>query len=66
MHLMPWSRRFGGKIGMLKFRARVCIEGVPPHVRQAETVAQLFSGPLFVDEVDDRIEKEAEKWCFTI
>jgi hypothetical protein len=51
---------------MLKFRARVCIEGVPPHVRQAETVAQLFSGLLFVDEVDDRIEKEAEKWCFTI
>jgi hypothetical protein len=20
----------------------------------------------FVDEVDDRIEKEAEKWCFTV
>ncbi|KAF8653160.1 hypothetical protein HU200_062608 [Digitaria exilis] len=48
------------------FRARVCIEGVPDHARQAATVAQLFSAPLFIEEVNHTIEKEENKSTFNL
>ncbi|CAN6236487.1 unnamed protein product [Urochloa humidicola] len=68
LHILPWSRRFGahGQLGKLKYRARICLEGVPVHARQAEAVAQLFSRPSFVDGIDYNIEKEDEKSCFTV
>jgi hypothetical protein len=33
LNIMPWSRRIGASIGKLKYRARVCLEGVPRHAR---------------------------------
>lgn len=66
LRFMTWSRRFGATAGSLNFRARVCIEGLPGHAHQAETVAQLFITPSFVDEVDDNVEKEEEKSTFNL
>ncbi|CAM0145871.1 unnamed protein product [Urochloa decumbens] len=66
LNIMPWSNRIGAKVGKLKFRARVCLEGVPRHARNAAAVAQLFSNPSFIDEVDCPVEKEAERFCFNL
>ncbi|CAO2040621.1 unnamed protein product [Urochloa humidicola] len=64
--LMEWSDRVGGDIGRLSFRVRVCLEGVPVHARHPEAVASLFPGPTFIDEVDNRVYKEEEKFCFNL
>lgn len=66
LRFMPWSRRFGATAGSLKFRVRVCLEGVPDHGRQVETVAQLLSPPSFIDEVDCTVEKEEERSTFNM
>lgn len=57
LRFLAWSRRTNATAASLKFRARICLEGVQPHARQAETVAQLFSAPSFIDEIDYNIEK---------
>ncbi|CAN6290769.1 unnamed protein product [Urochloa humidicola] len=64
LNIMPWSRRIGAAVGRLRFRARVCLEGVPRHARNAATIAQLFSNPSFVDEINCPVEKEEASFCF--
>ncbi|CAL4996949.1 unnamed protein product [Urochloa decumbens] len=39
LNIMPWSRRIGASVGKLRFRARVCLEGVPRHARNSAAVA---------------------------
>ncbi|CAL4936175.1 unnamed protein product [Urochloa decumbens] len=66
LNIMPWSRRIGASVGKLRFRARVCLEGVPRHARNTMAVAQLFSSPSFIDEIDCTVEREEERFCFTV
>ncbi|CAN6313286.1 unnamed protein product [Urochloa humidicola] len=66
LNIMRWSRRIGASLGRLRYRARICLEGVPRHARNATSVAQLFSHPSFIDEVDCRAEKEKERFCFIL
>ncbi|CAN6183133.1 unnamed protein product [Urochloa humidicola] len=66
LNIMPWSRRIGAAVGRLRYRARVCLEGVPRHARNAAAVAQLFSNPSYIDEIDSVIEEEAERFTFNI
>jgi hypothetical protein len=66
LNLMPWSRRIGDSVGNLKYRTRVCLEGVPRHVRNAAAVAQLFRNPSFIDETDYPMEKKAERFCYNV
>jgi hypothetical protein len=39
---------------------------VPRHAQSAAAVAQLFCGPSFIDEVDYTVEKEEERFCYTV
>ncbi|CAN6171841.1 unnamed protein product [Urochloa humidicola] len=66
LNIMTWSRRIGASVGKLKYRARVCLEGVPRHARNTAAVAQLFTNPSFVDEIDYNVEEEVEKFCFNV
>ncbi|CAO2208710.1 unnamed protein product [Urochloa humidicola] len=66
LSIMPWSRRIGATAGRLRYRVRVCLEGVPRHARNAAAVAQLFSNPSFIDEVDCSVEKEEARFCFNL
>ncbi|CAN6374364.1 unnamed protein product [Urochloa humidicola] len=66
LNIMPWSRRIGARVGKLRYRARVCLEGVPRHARNAAAIAQLFSNPSFVDEVNCPVEKEEARFCFNV
>ncbi|CAL4928830.1 unnamed protein product [Urochloa decumbens] len=66
LSIMPWSPRIGATVGRLRYRARVCLEGVPRHARNAAAVAQLFSNPSFIDEVNCAVEKADARFCFNI
>jgi hypothetical protein len=66
LNLMPWSRRIGASAGKLRFRVRVCLEGVPRHARSMAAVAQLFNTPSFVEEIDYTVEREEERFCFNV
>jgi len=66
LHLMPWTRQFGASASNMFYRARVCIEGVPPHAEQIEVVRQLFDRRTFVQSVDHEKATEDEKACFCV
>jgi hypothetical protein len=66
LNLMPWSRQIGASVGKLRFRPGVCLTGVPRQTRSMAAVAQLFSTPSFIDEIDYTVEKEEERFYFNI
>ncbi|KAG2550458.1 hypothetical protein PVAP13_9KG340996 [Panicum virgatum] len=66
LHLRPWTRQFGAAASKIRYRVRLCLEGVPPHAWQCEVVAPLFSQPSFVDRICDKRYKENEKECFCL
>lgn len=47
-------------------RMRVCIEGIPEHAQQIETVARLFNSPTFIEELDTDGETEQERDCMCL
>ncbi|CAN6236763.1 unnamed protein product [Urochloa humidicola] len=66
LHLMPWGREADGSSCKLPYRARVCLEGVPDHAHQPETVVHLLPKQSFVEEVDLTRETEDEPGCFIL
>ncbi|RLN25033.1 hypothetical protein C2845_PM07G06010 [Panicum miliaceum] len=66
LRLMPWTKQVNATSSSLCYRGRVCLEGVPSHGHQIETVRQLFRGPVFVDGVDDERERDEEIGCFCL
>ncbi|CAN6234739.1 unnamed protein product [Urochloa humidicola] len=65
LQLLPWSRRVGAANDLSKYRycSRLCIEGIPSHARQPETIANLFNTPAFIDEFNCDKEKPEEEFC---
>ncbi|CAN6176449.1 unnamed protein product [Urochloa humidicola] len=63
--LSPWKRQASAKAVLSKFfyRVRVCIEGIPSHLRHAEAVASLFKVPVFIDDEQCVMEKIEEEEC---
>lgn len=66
LRLMPWSRRVCATAGSLRYRVRVCLEGVPSHAWNVDSVTQLFCPPSFIDDVDFEVFREAESSCFNL
>ncbi|KAG2608099.1 hypothetical protein PVAP13_4NG286300 [Panicum virgatum] len=66
LHVMPWSRQYRASGSKLKYRVRVCTEGVPAHAAQVETVVQLFPSSSFIGKIDTEVETEDEKACLCI
>jgi hypothetical protein len=65
--LLSWSRQVNAiPLSRYRFKIRVCIEGVPKHVRFLEVVAALFPRPSFVDDVDCDPEKHEEEECLRL
>jgi hypothetical protein len=61
--------QIGAATSKLKYRVRVCIEGIPTHAAQVETIAKLFP-PTFVENIDTETPTENEKarvcaWVWT-
>ncbi|CAN6222528.1 unnamed protein product [Urochloa humidicola] len=63
-HLMQWRREFSAT-GSTQFlyRVRVCIEGVPYHLRNAEAVSGLFKPPTLIDDEICPVKKPEEEEC---
>ncbi|CAL5085642.1 unnamed protein product [Urochloa decumbens] len=68
LHLMPWGRQVSAAaaLGHLYYRARVCLEGVPGHAHQVESVLHLLPKQSFVEGIDFVREREDEKGCFIL
>ncbi|CAN6204356.1 unnamed protein product [Urochloa humidicola] len=66
LHLMPWGRQADASDASLPYRARVCLEGVPAHAHQVETVLHLLPKRSFVEAIDYAREREDEKGCFIL
>jgi hypothetical protein len=68
LHLMPWYRMAGAEAAKLPFKIRLCIEGIPPHARQATTVRQLLPRESLLEFInnDHRSDSEAHCCCVVI
>ncbi|KAG2640579.1 hypothetical protein PVAP13_2KG100016, partial [Panicum virgatum] len=67
LHLMPWTRQFGAKAtSKLKYRVRVCIEGVPAHAADIDTISKLFSAEMVIDRIDTEKKREEERACICV
>ncbi|CAL5027574.1 unnamed protein product [Urochloa decumbens] len=66
--LMPWKRQVSANAMLSKYnyQVRLCIEGVPSHLRHAEAVAGLFKPPAFIDTADCPKEKPQEEECLRL
>lgn len=63
----PWRRQgSAATLSRFPFKVRVCIEGVPEHVRSGAAVASLFPRPSFVDDECCDMEKQEEEECFCL
>ncbi|KAM0860893.1 hypothetical protein ACQ4PT_046256 [Festuca glaucescens] len=63
--LSPWSRLRRAIASSLPFKVRVCLEGVPEHAWDVESVKPLF-GESLIDSVDELEFSERDTACFRL
>ncbi|CAL5008978.1 unnamed protein product [Urochloa decumbens] len=68
LRLLQWKRQVGAMASLSNFnyRVRLCIEGVPSHLRHAEAVSSLFKAPAFIDKAVCPMEKPIEEECLRL
>ncbi|CAO2185328.1 unnamed protein product [Urochloa humidicola] len=66
LHLIAWKCEFGAESANLRYKARLCFEGVPSHAWSCEAVAPLIKHPAFVDRICEQRFEEKEKQCFCV
>ncbi|CAO2203873.1 unnamed protein product [Urochloa humidicola] len=66
LHLMPWGRQVSAAVNHLYYRAQICLEGVPAHAHNVESVLHLLPAQSFVEGIDYTRETEDEKGCFIL
>ncbi|KAF7013735.1 unnamed protein product [Triticum aestivum] len=62
----PWSRFRRASPAKLLYKVRVCLEGVPEHAWDIDSVASLFDPSMLIDEVDHEVRREEETGCFRL
>jgi len=50
----------------LNYRVRVCIEGIPSHATDIETISKLFCSKTIIDRIDQEKRKEEEAACVCV
>jgi len=67
IHLMPWTRQFGvTATSKFSYRVRACIEGIPAHAVNTETISKLFPPTTLVDRIDTEKNSAKEKACVCV
>jgi len=66
LQLKPWIHQISASAAKFMFRVRLCIEGIPPHAHQPQTIVQLFKSPTFIEEIASDQEREEERGCFCV
>nr|TKW01779.1 hypothetical protein SEVIR_8G201200v2 [Setaria viridis] len=64
--LLPWTRQVRASASKLHYRAKVCIEGIPEHAQQVDTVARLFNSTMFIEDFDTDADTEQERDCLCV
>lgn len=59
----PWLRMANSTASRLLFKMRLCIEGVPPHARQPETLKQLFDPNTLIECIDAPLSDKETACC---
>lgn len=59
----PWTRMVNASAASLMFKMRVCIEGVPPHARQPETLRSLFHPDTLIECIDAPLSDQEMACC---
>ncbi|XBI41993.1 hypothetical protein VPH35_126386 [Triticum aestivum] len=62
----PWSRFQRVSPAKLLYKVRVCLEGVPEHAWDIESVALLFDPSMLIDSIDHEVRREQETGCFRL
>ncbi|XP_052168287.1 uncharacterized protein LOC127784913 isoform X2 [Oryza glaberrima] len=67
----PWDDRRGAEVANVRFRVRICIEGIPMHGRSVEAVTKLIdpkSSVHYVEEYSRRrnYNKTFDAWVWTL
>lgn len=65
LRFIPWTRMTSAKIADLQFKMRLCIEGVPPHARQLETLKVLFDPNTLIESIDQP-NSDTEAACCSV
>uniref|UniRef100_A0A0D9XSI7 DUF4283 domain-containing protein n=1 Tax=Leersia perrieri TaxID=77586 RepID=A0A0D9XSI7_9ORYZ len=52
-NVLPWSRRTQAESTKWRYKARICMEGIPAHAWSKETVAHLLDDGCLVQDIDD-------------
>lgn len=66
VRFMSWTRLSQATLAMLHFKVRLCIEGVPPHGHQLETVGTLLPREALLENIDFRAKNASEAACCCI
>jgi hypothetical protein len=62
--LMPWTHHVcASSVSRLLYHVRLCIEGVPAHLRHAGALVNLFSPSTFIDDEVCKMEKPEDEEC---
>lgn len=64
--LSPWSRFCRASPSKMLFKVRVCLEGVPEHAWDVESVRTLFDPSVIIDGIDTEVRSEEETGCFRL
>lgn len=64
--LVPWSRFRRASTSRLLYKARVCLENVPKHAWDVESVKNLFDPASIIDSIDPEVRCEEETGCFRL
>ncbi|KAL5201708.1 hypothetical protein ABZP36_036062 [Zizania latifolia] len=66
LKLIPWTRRAQASFAKLRFRACLCLEGIPRHAWNNDTTALILSDGCLLDKVDDSSISEKEVACLRV
>jgi hypothetical protein len=63
LQLLPWTRLAGADNIKLPFKIRLCIEGIPHHVRQPSTIRQLLPQGTLFESIDHHHRSDSDAQC---
>ncbi|KAL5201867.1 hypothetical protein ABZP36_036221 [Zizania latifolia] len=66
LKLIPWSWQVQASFAKMRFRARLCVEGIPHHAWNSDTTAILLSKGCLIDKVDNDSHSEKEATCLCV
>lgn len=65
LKVMPWTAMSHAKMETLHYKVRLCVEGIPPHAQNIDTVAGLLGPTVLVERLDTMrwAERDLAGYC---